>query len=214
MPCHALRAMLLGAGCCGMSAGRARRGGAADRAARGGCTEARSTESPGPGTRAAVRRFQARRGLAVDGITAGHPVGPGPPGAPRSTAHACCDGGPVGVGRGGAAVPSRVARFSLGNIDGSYGSRTGRRCAASRRAPASPLTGLPGPRLRALRGPIPVADLADHPVRGIGDGSGRAGTASTRASIPSACGHTMSALQDESCGLRGLGFRQRTATWS
>ncbi len=132
----------------------------------------------GPGTRAAVSRFQDRHGLSVDGV------------AGAATRRALGRRGGPGfgtrtIGRGSsgwdvAALQFRLAwrGFPSGSIDGGFG---GHAEAALRRFQSrAGLTadGVAGPgTLRALRGPIPRSPIwLVHPVRaGAGDRFGPRG---------------------------------------
>ena len=132
----------------------------------------------GPGTRAAVRRFQSRHGLAVDGIAGrGTRAALGRRGRPALGARV------LRVGSSGwdvAALQFRLAwrGFPSGYLDGGFGSHTQ---AALRRFQAYAglvPDGVAGPgTARALRGPIPRSPIwLVRPVQApIGDRFGPRG---------------------------------------
>jgi murein DD-endopeptidase MepM/ murein hydrolase activator NlpD len=133
----------------------------------------------GPGTRRAVRSFQRRRHLAVDGV-----AGPqtrralGRRGRPRLGARAIRPGA---SGFDVAALQFLVSwqGFPLGTIDGGYGPITRRALRAFQRRAGVAADGIAGPRtLRALRRRPPGSPLRmSRPVRrtGIGDRFGPRG---------------------------------------
>ena len=167
---------------------RGRRGAPGRAARQGPLRAARSTASAGRGTTAGVRRFQARRGLAVDGI-----AGPatrralGRRGRPRLGARVLRAGA---RGWDVAGLQFLLGRARLPDRGGRRRPRRRaptRRCAASRPGPGWAPTALAGPgdararcagrRRRARSSSLP-------PVAGAGraTASARAATASTRAS--------------------------------
>jgi murein DD-endopeptidase MepM/ murein hydrolase activator NlpD len=126
----------------------------------------------GPGTRAAVSRFQGRHGLAADGVAgAATKSALGRRGRPVYGSRTLSRGA---SGWDVASLQFRLAwrGFASGNIDGGFGSHTE---AALRRFQASlglPADGVAGPStLRALTGPVPRSPIyLVAPVRSrIGD---------------------------------------------
>jgi peptidoglycan hydrolase-like protein with peptidoglycan-binding domain len=132
----------------------------------------------GPGTRAAVARFQSRHGLAADGVAgAATRAALGRRGGPAFASRTLRSGN---AGWDVAALQFSLAwrGFPSGSIDGGLGSHT---VAAVRRFQAFvglPADGVAGPAtLRAVRGPIPRSPIyLIHPVRArIGDRFGPRG---------------------------------------
>ena len=122
----------------------------------------------GPGTQAAVRRFQERNGLAADGVAgAATRSALGRRGRPAYGSRTIVNGA---SGWDVAALQFRLAwhGFPAGSIDGGFG---GRAEAAVRRFQASvgmSADGAAGPQtLRLLRGPIPRSPIwLRHPIAG------------------------------------------------
>jgi murein DD-endopeptidase MepM/ murein hydrolase activator NlpD len=133
----------------------------------------------GLGTRRAVRRFQRRKHLAVDGIAGSQTRRAlGRRGRPRLGARAIRPGA---SGFDVAALQFLVSwqGFPLGTIDGGYGPVTGRALRAFQRRAGLAADGIAGPRtLRALGRRPPRSPLRmSRPVRrtGIGDRFGPRG---------------------------------------
>jgi murein DD-endopeptidase MepM/ murein hydrolase activator NlpD len=132
----------------------------------------------GPGTARAVRRFQARNGLAVDGV-AGRQTrrAMGRRGRPRYRSR------PLRTGRVGwdvAALQFKLAwrGFPSGSIDGAFGARTQSAVVRFQNWAGLGADGVVGPAtFRALARPIPRSALSfSRPVAGVrGDGFGPRG---------------------------------------
>jgi murein DD-endopeptidase MepM/ murein hydrolase activator NlpD len=134
----------------------------------------------GPRTRAAIRRFQSRAGLAVDGI-----VGPRTRAALGRYARHRLGSRPVRVGTAGWDVASLQFLlawhgFPSGRLDGRFGPRTDAAVRRYQRWRKLTRDGVAGPvTIRSLRSPLPRSPIVfRRPVRAaIGDRFGPRGNA-------------------------------------